>query len=186
MKYKIGDRVRAVGNVDGLNLQNEIGVIRDIQSNATHEFLIEFDNSFSGVLHSGNDVDYSNKKYWWVSESNLIRLSEIRIFCDGKKVIAKESNSKRRGVVRCSPEDTFDFKIGAKLALERLFDDSKLYNDKVICIKASDTPGYSTVGKIYEIKDGVLTWDNGKKTHRYKSLEEINGRGEAKFIKLVK
>ena len=45
---------------------------------------------------------------------------EIRIYCDGNKVIAENTITGEKGVARCCPEDEFDFDYGAKLALRRL------------------------------------------------------------------
>ena len=67
-----------------------------------------------------------------------------------------------KAIAKCSPDDIFDFNIGAKLALDRLYEGydmtpkpkRKLYNG-LIYIKRY--PGISLKDKsIYRVKDGVI------------------------------
>ena len=53
------------------------------------------------------------------------KVEHIDIWSNGEKVIA--SMGTKEGVARCSPEDEFDFFVGAKLALERLEEQCKPY-----------------------------------------------------------
>jgi len=45
----------------------------------------------------------------------------IVIYRDGNKVIAANKGTREKAEAKCSPEDEFDFSVGAKLALDRLF-----------------------------------------------------------------
>lgn len=47
--------------------------------------------------------------------------TSIHIYQRGKMVIAHESETGREGIAKCSPDDKFDFSIGARIALLRLF-----------------------------------------------------------------
>ena len=49
---------------------------------------------------------------------DLVENGEITITRHGDKVVAKYG--KKVGVAKCSPDDTFDFAVGAKLAFSRL------------------------------------------------------------------
>lgn len=61
---------------------------------------------------------------------------------------------------------------------------SKLLNCKVICTKEFNSGKGVTVGKVYEIVNGRLTYDNGKKSlNEFISIEELNDRNKAKFKK---
>ena len=73
---------------------------------------------------------------------------------------------------KCHPLDQFSYDEGARIAFERLqgrdpFASSgaeikhEYYNGKVVCIK-TDYPWW-TVGKVYNVVDGVITADDGDK-----------------------
>ena len=104
---------------------------------------------------------------------------KINIRQDGLTVTATLKQGKeviKTKVAKCSPTDTFEFGIGAKLAVERLFGMDGLKTDKVVfdevhgakmlgdgnfkveCIATRD---YSlTVGKVYDIKNGYGEFDS--------------------------
>jgi len=117
----------------------------------------------------------------------------IIIYQDGRKVTALDTETGKSGVARCHPDDKFDFETGAGLAYLRLWDLATLqdftpekkpqyYSGKVVCVENHTA---FTVGKIYEIKDGVFYDDDGD---RYDSIEDIdwlNERFSSQFIELV-
>lgn len=87
----------------------------------------------------------------------------------GKEIIAKAT-------AKCSPKDQFSYDEGARIAFERLQGrdpfastnvepEQKYYNGKVVCIK-TDYPWW-TVGKVYNVVDGVITADDGDKYPKY-------------------
>lgn len=51
----------------------------------------------------------------------------VGVYVDGNKVIAVNLETGKEGIARCHPDDTFDFFVGAKLALERLEEADKPY-----------------------------------------------------------
>lgn len=61
------------------------------------------------------------------------------------------------------------------------------YNGKIICTEKgygnSEPLGYLTVGKTYNVVDGVFTFDNGRKSSQYESIEDICIGTGYKFIK---
>ena len=59
-----------------------------------------------------NYSDYKNRKVVITVDKNV---TLARIFDDDNQVVAK-------GVAKCNPEDTFDFKMGAELAMKRAFE----------------------------------------------------------------
>ena len=107
-----------------------------------------------------NNIYALNK--WFCScgyKFELVNAEKIVITHDGKTTTATlyRGDEKVVATARCAPEDKFDFTVGAKLAMERLnaeVNKPKYYNGKVVCIKA-DT-GHWTVGKVYEVKDGIV------------------------------
>lgn len=76
---------------------------------------------------------YENGAICWSEEKpenfNLIRLKEflgsennsVTIYQKGRKVIAEDNATGKIATAKCHPEDEFDFSVGAKLALDRLF-----------------------------------------------------------------
>lgn len=49
----------------------------------------------------------------------------IVIYRKDNEVIALDKATGKKAIAKCSPEDTFDFNIGAKLAFERLMNGNK-------------------------------------------------------------
>ena len=114
-KFKLGDRVKA----------NETSNKRYGITNLRNKFTGEV------VGVRTDDVvdikDDSDNYVWRNLDSDCFDLigeptPEIHITVEGNKTIAvyKNGTETKKAVAKCSPEDTFDFGIGAKLALERL------------------------------------------------------------------
>lgn len=177
---------------------------------------------------------------------------------DPMKVVARDLDSGKEAVAKCSPADTFDFYTGAKLAFDRLaapeakpepeapkpkfkvgdkvignaeancnysvtrkgwrgtvtkvvgdhtvwvtgpgivgrdgtpvnpscfdLDTSPVYyTGKVVCVSKSTLCQYWTVGKVYEVKDGVILDDEGDARRGCKSPEDIGEKclDSGKFI----
>ena len=76
---------------------------------------------------------YEHETVYWSGEKpegfKPIRLKEflqsenlsITIYQKGRKVIAEDNATGKTATAKCHPEDEFDFSVGAKLALDRLF-----------------------------------------------------------------
>ena len=84
----------------------------------------------------------------------------IVIYKRGQEVIAIDKETGEKAIARCCPDDTFDFKTGAKLAFEKLFEPKKptYYNGKIIFTEGDDI--FKT-GHVYEIKDGTIELSHG-------------------------
>ena len=111
----------------------------------------------------------------------------IVIYRNGNEVKAyykKGEKVEKVSKARCNPEDEFNFKIGARLAFNRLvhgtdyapgevaFIKPKPYNGRVVCI-ASDVEWW-TVGKIYTLKNGYIIDNDGDITGPYMSVGHVN------------
>lgn len=142
---------------------------------------------FSAFTHGGNyDIHALNK--WFKSceyEFELVDGEKIVITREGKTTIATlyRGDEKVVATTRCAPEDKFDFMVGAKIALNRLeaeINKPKYYNGKVVCIKTAYPNGWS-VGKVYEVKDGVITTNFGRQLptfgERYRDAEDVRHAG---------
>lgn len=91
-------------------------------------------------------------------------------------MLVKGADIVKTAVARCHPADEYDRGEGAKIAVNRLFVPEQYYNGKVVCI-ATDY-NWWTVGKVYNVVDGVITADDGVKYPKgskepYKNAEDV-------------
>lgn len=128
MKFKVGDKVRVVRNGVSINTRGAIigavGVIKHIDTCDTKlPYAVEFREENTKY----NDCcGHCRKKrgYWCCDE--MLELVErkpnecIVIYRKDSDVIALDKRTGKKAVARYSPDDEFDFNIGAKLAFERL------------------------------------------------------------------
>lgn len=114
MKFKVGDKVRIVKNnwADGIT-RPSIGI------NEVHTIV-----EFSGITKNPYILDKYKNLCWNDEELELVSANQkIVITTDGEITTAKlYENGKvvKTTEAKCCPEDTFDFNVGAKLAVERL------------------------------------------------------------------
>lgn len=129
MKYNVGDRVRIVDkwakgacvNFNG-EMDKWLGSTMTIRKVVTDTlyFMVE-------------DKAENNGKGWLWSDSEIEGLAnecnqKIVITSDGYETLARLYDGNKvvkSAAAKCSPEDKFDFKIGAKIAFERLTDEEK-------------------------------------------------------------
>lgn len=171
MKYKVGDKVRVRSDL-------EKGKLYRMEDGSEYDCAVDKMLKLSGKevtiskIRGGKYIVKECEKdcffYYWTdemfeSESN----QKIVITSDGKETLARLYDGKtvvKTATAKCYPADTFDFKTGAELAFDRLLDECKnehspkLYNGKVVCIGRK--LGF-TKGKVYEIKNGYTTDDDG-------------------------
>ena len=172
MKYRVGDKVRIVNhrnswwNWEG-RMDKWMGKIMTIRKVTSIFYEMEEDKmENNGTGWGWKDDDFTELI------PNRVSNDKIVIMHDGKTTTAtlyREDGSKEKATAKCSPEDTFDFNVGAKLAMERLMEKvapveppkPKYYNGKVVCVKS----GYPwwTVGKVYEVVDGYIKCNEGCK-----------------------
>lgn len=184
-KFKVGDRVIVNGRYDGLEIDNRRGRVLYVKKNT--EILIEFDESFSNKLHTGTGRGKSDFCWWVDPNSASVRIElepkneKIIIYREGNKVIALDEANNKKAVARCNPEDKFDFKIGARLAFERLFEKLK-YNARIVCVS---TPyNFFTVGKIYTVTDGLFRDDDGAYYEDFVNIDDVNASMTSQFVEL--
>ena len=147
-KFKVGDRVRVrqwddmvkeFGTIgfgietprrfleEMAELCGETGVIVGIheKSDGTQELRINWDNDVDG--NDRKRWNYDNGMFELIVKpiTPLRTTPKIVITTDGKTTTAKLYNNKslcKTAIAKCSPEDKFDFNIGAQLAMERLME----------------------------------------------------------------
>ena len=196
MKYKIGDKVRVKDNL-------KVGKIY-FMSNTT-----EFDSVEQEMLKfKGKEVTISSctdsEKYYikeddgkwsWTDEmfSGLATsLPKIVITTDGKTTTAKMYERKKvlkTAKSQCSPEDTFDFAVGAKLALERVTKkEPKFKIGQFVRVIKNDTCQFfkgqpvkiTEVSEDYVMCEGYLRYRQiiGAQLLRYEMIESLPEDGE--------
>lgn len=184
-KFKVGDKVRLKKGVKVDDRINGYTICPSMHDDLQKPNFVTKISCFSG-----SEIYVAKVKGWYVPAAclELVKPEKIIIYRNGAEVVAKNAATGKTGIAKCSPDDEFDFNIGAKLAFERLTNPEpkkpKYYSGKVVCIK--NNLGFSTVGRIYNVKDGILDFDgNHTSTSRFTSVEDINTTCLSKYIELV-
>ncbi len=196
MKLKVGDRVRAIGKVDGINLTGKCGRVVSVTDGLTHNCIgVEFDERFP----IGHDCSGKGKigycRFGDECDFELIQNQKIVITTDGKETLARlyEGNKViKTAVAKCHPDDAFDFMVGAKYAFERLItpieEEPKYFKGKAVCVKSNSRN--LTVGKIYDfsVNDGRGESNRGMKIVSIPcaSVDDINKafNGRVEFLEI--
>lgn len=120
-KFKAGDRVRIL---DGSKIKNYAGGWIPKMGRYVGEV-----HEISNVEHLSSDsTNYrlEGVAYVW-DERGLERCGNetIVIYRKDNEVVALDKRTGKKAIAKCSPEDTFDFNVGAKLAFDRLMNGNK-------------------------------------------------------------
>lgn len=183
MKFKIGDKVRVRQWAD---MKEEFGLDGNGAINCRCHFvkaMREYCGKVLTISHECNGAYWCNKSSWTFSDDMLEPAcdSKIVITTDGETTLARlyeDGEVKKSAKAECSPDDTFDFSFGAKLAFERLIKPTPKFrvDDKVIgnakaeryCITMKDRRG--TVEKVNP--DGSIdVRDNRWPAIKFKKLD---------------
>lgn len=205
MKYKVGDKVRVRKDLklgqkyymaDKKVCNGVVNAMEGLKGQVV---------TISGITPGGQyhvkECPYGKLwAYCWTDEMfepvAETCVKKIVITADGMKTIARlyEGNKVvKTAMAKCSPEDTFDFATGARLAFERLRESEeterakpqlKYYSGKVVCTYRGTDDGY-TVGKIYEFVDGTVADDDGGVRYKFDPVSSISELQLVRFIPLV-
>ena len=121
-KFKVGDKVRIL---DGSKIKNYVGGW--IPKMGRYVGKVYKVANVVHCYHSDSNVySLEGVSYGW-DERGLERCGNetIVIYRKDNEVIALDKRTGKKAIAKCSPEDTFDFNIGAKLAFDRLMNDNK-------------------------------------------------------------
>jgi hypothetical protein len=202
MKYKVGDKV-VIRSWQDMAKQFGLDRYGDIKTKVC--FVGEM-RKYCGTEMTiskiyGDDDNFSMEGSCFYFSKDMFEKKncnqKIVITSDGTETLArlyKSGKIVKSATAKCSPEDEFNFSIGAKLAFDRLVESiaeekKKGYSGKVVCI-STENLSYFTIGKIYEFENGFTRDDGGDKRpsfgkceKRVKSLDDEWASG--KFIPLV-
>lgn len=196
-KFKVGERYKVTENCFFVKIptfsNDEIGNVIEIENieNDTVYYKTVKGSKFSRGFMSG-----SRFAYGLVPVHN----NKIIITADGKTTTAKMYDGKKlvkSAKADCHPDDEFVFIIGASIALERLTGqlesnlevEEHFYNGKVVCVKNKDLESYFTVGKIYDVVDGLLKADmKDRQLDNIRSIKDLNSfflDNKLEFLEIV-
>ena len=161
MKYKVGDKVRVRKDLR-VGLAYNHWLVVDAMMKYRGKTVTIAVVGFNSYL-----IKEDGASWLWTDEMFEAACAEkIVITSDGVTTTAKKYNGKnliKEAKAVCSKDDTFNFDVGAKLAMEKLMaeDKPKLYNGRVVCVSSGlYSLGY-TKGKIYHFKNGYTVDDDG-------------------------
>ena len=196
MKYKIGDKVRVRDDL-------EIGKWYSMNNRTFSDFVNSKMITFKGkevTILADNcfgmyRIKEDNGEYHWTDETfsgPATSLPKVVITTNGKTTTAKmyeDEKVLKTAKTQCSPEDTFDFAVGAKIAFDRLMKNVEM-NIKVICI--NDVPRSDfTKGKIYTVKNGFLYGNSERfgadilEEEPFESIKQINDIMRPQFVEVL-
>lgn len=187
-KFRVGDRVRVIEDCDGAK-KGMVGTVIAPDTESRKSLGVKFDKKFYDG-HTLQGRCESGYGHWVLPDClELIGDNKIVITTDGKSTTARFYDGKRvikAAKAECSPEDEFDFKIGAKIAFDRLVDNEiknpcKYYNGIVVF---SEDTGDFKKGVLYVFRSdggvedffGNPVFSGGQKvTHAYNSFNDLEG-----------
>lgn len=187
MKYKVGDKVRIRKDLCRGEEYNDWMVVTAMMKHRGMTVTIaKIDSDHYHIKEDG--------VIWaWTDEMlEPICTEKIVITTDGATTTARKYDGKnliKEAKAVCSKDDTFNFDVGAKLAMERLLEDKpKLYNGKVVCVDPNGIRIY-TKGKIYQFKDGTTCTDEGvpifHSKHKIRNFKELQSCSLAIWLEVV-
>lgn len=194
-KYKTGDRVRVRADL--------ISNRRYSMANGASDVAVPEMLALGGKIVTIKEVskygyrikeDGHMQPYRWTDEM-FEPTQPIIIYHKGDRVIALDKNTGKKGVAKCSPDDRFDFCVGAKLAFDKLMERGPRFKvgdvvvglpeaDDEYCITRSGWKGLVNQVLEREIqvtgidKDGTIRKFNVNPKYFRKIEEEKNGEHE--------
>lgn len=148
-RFKVGDKVKIL---DGSKIGNYIyGWACDMP-----KYIGKIATIKSNPYVSGDRFGYRVEEFEFVWDERGLAPAcneTIVIYCKGNEVIALNKSTGKKAVAKCSPSDTFDFTIGARLAFDRLMIPKAKFKvgDRVIG-NAEASEHYGIIGKGWQGK----------------------------------
>lgn len=186
MKYKIGDKVRVISkpNENGFYYMSG-GPDFNVMNSIMYTFMGK-EVTISKYTKAGEyKIKEDNGEWNWTDEMFTGLTSsfpKIVITTDGKTTTAKMFDGKKllkAAMSKCSPKDTFDFAIGAKIALERVTEKEREFKVgqfvKVIDSSTSNFPEGQIVEVVRVNKDCITC--RGYCLHVHGVAEQFLDRG---------
>lgn len=196
MKFKVGERYKVTKDCFPIGFLHssytELGNIIEIET-------VRNDNDvyYSTVGKRKNLSCFEVGSFFANGLKPIHEHDKIVITTDGRTTTAKMYDGKKlvdSAKAICSPDDEFDFNLGATIALERLTGhvhgqlentlEETWYNGKVVCVDNRLNEALYTLGKIYEFKDDYMI-NNDNLNSRFRNFKEFMNFTASKFIEVV-
>lgn len=122
-KFKVGDKVRIL---DGSKIKNYAGgwytnMKKYVDTITTISYVCKTRSGKIGyACHDTGHYIFDKRGLERCGNETIV------IYRKDNEVIALDKRTGKKAIAKCSPEDTFDFNIGAKLAFERLIGENKV------------------------------------------------------------
>ena len=199
MKYKVGDKVK-VRSWDSLVKEFGPDYYGDIR--VPGNWFIGRMKKYCGetlVITEVNSKTYRTEGNTWNWTDEMFEpkatYNTIIIYAKDNQVIALDKATGKTGIAICSPEDRFDFYLGADLAFARLRGrmkppkerGPKYYSGEIVCTEAG--AANLTKGKIYKVKNGKFLDDYGRvhgTPYPYISFKDLNDQHFSCFAEVVR
>lgn len=169
MKFKVGERYKVTGYIREKG--NIIEIVKIVECRI-HYKTIEGVNNGSNVFEIGSLFARCLKPVKSKKDKYIV------IYRKDNTMVAIDKVTGEKAVAKCSPDDTFDYKVGAKLAFKRLMGEEEETggNFKVLCVE-DVRYGCCTIvfktGKVYEYVNGHCKREDGSKSGNYADFAEL-------------
>lgn len=170
-KFKFGDKVRIL---DGSKIKDYTGgwcgsLKRYTGRNSTVIAVMDFADGRVGYkLYRTNNFTFDERSLKYDEHENIV------IYRKGNEVVALDKRTGKKAIAKCSPEDTFDFNIGAKLAFDRLMNSNK--NTTVLGNGFKEVKRHAKVGEYVKIIDAECLHGNYKNGDILQIVDGAYGR----------
>lgn len=177
-KFKIGDRVITTEKFETHTKAGLVGTLVAFEKTCWGDVVVEFDNKVEYGHSADGKAKYGHGRYGNSRGLKPVENRKIVITSNGAETLARlyEGNKViKTATAKCSPDDTYNFDEGARIAFHRLIGDyaevkkkkPRVYKagDKVkvianTCVHSIKIGEVVTLTKIYrEYADGNNCWD---------------------------
>lgn len=171
MKFKVGDRVKVI-KVNNHFKASHVGRVTTIRA-------VNPNGDRHTSVHGEHYTIVGGSPFVFYTDELAAMVNKIVITTDGKETLARLYDGDKvlkSATAKCSPDDTFNFETGARMAFDRLFAEEK----------KEEKPKFE-VGKMYKY-NGLAVNDNGviKITgyeNRTFTFEIVKGMGNWRILK---
>lgn len=157
MRYKVGDRVRITTDKSKSYMWNSdmekwCGKVMTIRTVSVGYYEMEEDYDEHG---GGGWLWYEDMIDGLVDERKIVITTDGKIT---KAILYNGKKLEKTVTAKCSPEDEFDFKTGAEIAFNRLFEEKENgFTGEAVCMR--EDLGF-TKGRIYDFENGYCLDDD--------------------------